>query len=123
MKNTLFAVLSVLGMLPSAWAQSGRLVVECSSLPFSDLAKIEIYETDLTGQYVMIETPAGDPKKPSRYSPVFGWEEVKNSEIPALTSWMGYERHLIRKGENDYVISYFDECGGGTISLSCKETF
>jgi hypothetical protein len=112
MRATLFGLLSVV----SAHAASGgRIVVECGDTHFSDLTKIQIQETELRGQYQIVENG-------TRLSLVFGMEALEKSEFPDLTSWNGYTRKLVRYGRDNYSISIQDECSGSTSSLSCQES-
>jgi hypothetical protein len=102
----------------SAQASSPNIVVTCTSTSFDDIRRIEIVETDLTAQWVMIETkPNGDEV----FSPVFNDKELRSNEIPALTSWNGYTRRLVRNGKNDWSITAYDECGGGVSFASCTD--
>ncbi len=118
---SVFAALSI----STAFANEGRPVVVCDRTPFSDLTRIVIQETDLKGQYQIVETlyDSATKKSSHTYSAVFGEKEFEKSEFPALTSWHGYTRNLVRFGRDHYAIEYRDECGGGISTASCKETF
>lgn len=125
MRNLSLAVLFGLFTAVGAQASQGRIVVSCEKTGFSDLLKIEIQETDLKGQYVMIETTRDFAKKENvtRYTTVFGYAEIEKSEFPELTPWNGYTRNLIRYGRDNYSILFKDECSGGSTTISCKESF
>ncbi len=125
MKNFLSTLVLGLAFTSLAQASSGEIRVTCVDTRFSDLTKIEIQETDLTGQFQIVETlyNSATKKTTNRYSSVFGMTEIEKSEFPLLTSWNGYERKLIRYGRDNYAISIYDECGGGVGKLTCKETF
>lgn len=115
----------VVGAYAHAATTDGSVRVLCESTPFTDLLKIEIQETDLKGQYQIVETlyDGYSKKTSSKYSPVFSMEEIEKSEFPELTEWAGYTRTLIRNGPGDYAIELVDECNGSYNTLSCKEMF
>ena len=119
-QNFSFASLVFLASFGTAFASTGRPVVVCNDVPFSDLKRIEIRETDLEGQYLVVET-ASD--RTERYSPVFGANELEKGEYPALSSWNGYERRLVRYGRDSYSITIQDECTTSVLSLDCKDSF
>lgn len=119
MRNLIATLFLSLSILPSAFAREGDVVVECNSIPFDDIRSIEIIETDLTGQYVMVEAQ----KDRNVYSPAFSYADLVGGNLPALSGWNGYERRLVRSGVNDYTIRHQDECSGGISSVSCKESF
>ncbi len=125
MKNLISTLVLGLAFTSLAQASSGEIRVTCMDTRFSDLKKIEIQETDLAGQFQIVETLYNSPTRSTtqRYSPVFGMTEIEKSEFPLLTSWYGYERKLIRYGRDNYAISISDECGGSVSTLTCKETF
>ena len=108
-----------------ASASTGKVVVTCTNLPFSDLAKIEIQETDLKGQYQIVETTVDTrtKKETVRLTAVFGTTEFEKSEFPELTSWNGYTRELVRYGRENYSLTIEDECSQAVLAISCKETF
>ncbi|MBS1960838.1 MAG: hypothetical protein JST04_01375 [Bdellovibrionales bacterium] len=123
MRNTLLAL--VTGLFLASFAQAAdRVVVVCSETHFSDLVKIEIRETDLRGQYQIVETLRDSANKAnvSRLSNVFGFAEIEKSEFPELTAWNGYTRTLVRYGRGNYAIRIQDECSGSTLSVSCEES-
>lgn len=123
MRNTLLALVS--GLFLASFAQAAdRVVVVCSETHFADLAKIEIRETDLRGQYQIVETLRDSAKKANvtRLSNVFGIAEIEKSEFPALSDWNGYTRTLVRYGRGNYAIHIQDECTGSTLSVSCEES-
>lgn len=115
----------VIGAYAHAAEPGDNVKVLCASTPFSDLLKIEIQETDLKGQYVMVETlyDAYTKKTSSKVSDVFSMEEIEKSELPELTEWAGYTRTLIRNGPNDYTMSVVDECTSSYSTISCVESF
>ncbi len=119
-----FLVLMAAGFALTAQA-SGRTVILCESVPFSDIAKIEVKETDVAGQYQIVETHLiGRNQSPKQVvSSTFGMDEIEKSEFPNLSSWFGYSRKLIRFGRDNYSLEHRDECGGAVSSLQCKETF
>lgn len=123
MRSFAFALIAVLSLASIAHAGE-RVLVTCASTAFSDLKKIEIRETDLKGQLQIVETVRDTEKKSDveRLSPVFGYAEFEKSEFPALTSWNGYTRTLVRYGRANYAIRIQDECSGSTLSLSCEES-
>ena len=123
MRSSLFVL--VTGLFLSSFAQAAdAIVVSCKETRFSDLVKIEIRETDLKGQYQIVETLRDSAKKSEdvRFSPVFGQAEIEKSEFPELTPWYGYTRTLVRYGRGNYAIRIQDECSGSTIVLSCDES-
>ena len=116
MKNLLQATLfGLVTVLSAQAAPGGRVVVECGDTHFSDLTKVQIQETDLKGQYQIVENG-------TRLSPVFGMEALEKSELPELASWNGYTRKLVRYGRANYSISIQDECSGSTTAISCEES-
>ncbi len=122
MKNMLFAM-TVFVLSLTSFA-GDRLMVSCKNTSYSDLSKIEIIETDLAGQYQIIET-SSDKNAPSVYSPVFGETEIKSNLMPELSSWNGYKRKLVREvtssGTVYYSIVAQDECSENVVSVDCQE--
>lgn len=122
-----YFIAMVLGLMIGSYANAseGRIVVSCEKTYFSDLTKIEIQETDLAGQYQIIETlfDSSSKKETSKYSPVFSMKDIETSNFPELTSWAGYSRLLTRSGINDYMIELHDECNGSFTNIICKEMF
>lgn len=117
MRFSLIALFFALSSL--AQASEGRVRVACRALPFVDLKKIEIRETDLDGQYQIVETGVDA----TRLSPTFGVAEIEKSEFPALADWNGYARRLVRYGRGNYAIEVRDECGGAVSGIDCRESF
>lgn len=123
-----YFIAMVLGLVigASAQASEGKTVVVCTGTHFDDLTKIEIQETDLKGQYLIIETLYDSVIKEEkyRYSPVFSMAEIEKSEFPELSPWVSnYTRKLIRDADGTYGIVLSDECTTNYNSLTCKESF
>ncbi len=118
-----------LGLMVGAYAHAADRVnpvkVTCAVTQFNDLLQIEIQETNLKGQYQIVETLRDftAKKNTNTYSAVFSMTEIEKSEFPLLTSWNGYTRTLSRAAAGEYSIETRDECGGFTTFLSCKESF
>lgn len=126
MKKYFIAMILGLVIGASAQAAEGKTVVVCSDTRFDDLTKIEIQETDLKGQYQIVETLFDSVIKEEsyRYSSVFSMTEIEKSEFPALSPWVSnYTRTLIREGKGEYTIETRDECTGFYTTLTCKESF
>jgi len=128
MKNfyRVFSAFSALLALSSAaLASEGRIVVVCGNTHFSDLETIEIRETDLMGQYQLVETlkDIGPKKGTTRYSPVFDQADIEKSEFPELTPWNGYTRRLVRYGRDNYRLTIQDECTSSSVAIDCRESF
>jgi len=123
-----YFIAMVLGLVigASAQASEGKIVVSCTGTHFDDLTKIEIQETDLKGQYQIVETLFDSVIKEEkyRYSKVFSMKEIEASEFPELTPWVSnYTRKLIRDADGTYGIVLSDECTTSYDSLICKESF
>ncbi len=127
MKNRVVALLFALLSTSLAQAAGGRTVVRCGQTGFDDLVEISIRETGFAGQssFQLVETVRNydEKKNETRLSRPFSMAELERSEFPALTSWNGYERKLVRDGRDNYSISIQDECSGSSASISCVEKF
>jgi opacity protein-like surface antigen len=127
MKKFVIALFLGLGIGLSAHAAEAvnPIKVTCAVTQFNDLLAIEIQETDLKGQYQIVETirDFAAKKNTNTYSAVFSMTEIEKSEFPLLTSWNGYTRTLSRSAPGEYSIETRDECSGFTTFLSCKESF
>ena len=125
MKKLSSAVILILLSMGAAHAFDGRIVVNCAETQFDDLLKIQIQETELAGQYQIVETIRNfdERRNETRLSPVFGVDRIEKGEMPELKSWNGYTRKLVRYGRDNYAISIQDECTGSSSMISCKESF
>lgn len=124
MKTILTALVLSLSFVSASQAFLGETRVRCEKTGFADLTRIEIQETDLDGQYQIVETlyNSATNRTTNRFSPVFGMEEIEKSEFPALTPWYGYERKLIRNGRGLFSITAVDECSSFSTTLTCEDT-
>src|SRR5688500_17661174 len=109
MKTVLAALL-----ISSAFAGPGDVLLTCAPVPFSDLEKIEIVESDLAGQIFVVET--GSDKKVSYKA--HAADDLIKGEL-SLSDWYGYTRTLIRDG-GGWSITHQDECSGGITSIKCE---
>ncbi len=121
----ILALTFVLGNYASASSPDPIIRVKCTEIRFDDLVGIEIQETDLQGQFVMVQTLRNPSTKKMDYkfSPVFSMVEIEKSEMPALQPWNGYTRTLVRYGRDNYSILTQDECTQSITTLNCKESF
>jgi hypothetical protein len=125
MRSSLLLALLALALGSASLASAGEVRVTCGETRYSDLRGIRIEETDLEGQYQIVETlyDSANHTTEERYSPVFGMDEIEKSEFPSLTSWFGYTRTLIRFGRDHYAIEVRDECSSSMTTIDCKESF
>ena len=120
-----FCILSLVMMASSAFA-NGKVILSCKNTSFTDLEKIEIVETDLKGQYQIVET-SNVVDAPSVISSVFNEADKDQIPYPMLSEWNGYTRQLIRDRNSDGTSSYSillqDECTSSISSLTCTENY
>lgn len=114
----LLLVLSALFTI-SAQADTGRVLVSCDPFPFTDVVKVELVETDLTGQVYVRETDSRGEKNDIRV--YYNISDIYAGGEFSASDWHGYTRKLTRVSPGQYLLTTQDECTSSHHFLTCSE--
>ena len=101
---------------PSPLKSDTKRALLCYNTSFDDIKKVEIFETDLQGSLLVLETSCENKVK---FTSILS-ADLNKTEIP-LSDWNGYTRKIVGSfDKKDLSLEYRDECSGGLSDIACQ---